>query len=121
MGLLCDESLHLDLIKLQFTCCWQKQTRVCVTISRPFVSLHLFWGGEGVPKSILFSLFQNKKASFKGIYTLNDFHMRVFINTEILMRGPLTLSFIFFRHLSVCVFQGVYKHVNELDHNVTYN
>ena len=33
-------------------------------------------------KSILFSFFRNKKASFKGIYTLNSVHMWVFIITE---------------------------------------
>ena len=32
----------------------------------------------GGPKGILFSLFWNKKASFKGIYTLNGVHKRVF-------------------------------------------
>ena len=36
----------------------------------------------GGPKSILSSLFWNKKASFKGIYTLNGVHMWVFFNTE---------------------------------------
>ena len=68
---LCAESLHLRK-KIQVTDCWYKQTHVCIAISRPFVSLCLFRGGL---KSIFFSFFRNKKASFKGIYTLNGFHM----------------------------------------------
>ena len=50
-----------------------RQKLVRIAISRPFVSLYL--GGGGGPESILFSLFWNKKASFKGIDTLNDIHI----------------------------------------------
>ena len=64
------ELLNIDLVKITVTGCWYKQAHVHVAISRSFVSLHLLGGGGG-PKSILFSLFQNKKASFKGIYMLN--------------------------------------------------
>ena len=42
--ILCAESLNLDLVKIQVTGCWYKQThmRVLVAISRPFVALLLF-------------------------------------------------------------------------------
>ena len=80
-GLLFAESLNLDLVKIQVRGCWYKQTHVLGAISRLFVSLRLFFGGGG-PKSILFSLFRNKKASFKGVNTLNGFPIRVSFNTE---------------------------------------
>ena len=44
--------------------------------------MSLFFGGGGGPKSILFSLFWNNKASSKYIYTLNGVHIWVFFNTE---------------------------------------
>ena len=62
-----------DLVKILVTDCWFKLTLVCVAISRMFVSLHLLGGGG--PKSTLFSLFLNKKASFKGISMLNGVHI----------------------------------------------
>ena len=64
------ESLNHDLINIQVTGCCYRQTLERVAISRPFVSLSRFYWGGG-PKSILFSLFWNKKASFEGIYTFN--------------------------------------------------
>ena len=67
------ESLNLDLANIQVMGCWYRQALVPVAISCPFVSLSLFGVGGG-PKSILFSLFWNKKASFKCIYTLNGVH-----------------------------------------------
>ena len=45
------ESLNLDLVHIEVTGCWYRQT-----LMRVFV----FW---------------NTKASFKGIYTLNGVHM----------------------------------------------
>ena len=64
---------NLDLVNIQVTGCWYRQTLVLVAISRLFVSLSLFFGGG--PKSILFSLFWNNKASFKYIYTFNGVHI----------------------------------------------
>ena len=50
-----------------------------------------FWGGGG-PKSILFSLFKNNKASFKYINTLYGIDIRVFFN-KVWTKGPLSLSY----------------------------
>ena len=61
---------HRQLVQTNTFAC---SNIVTVCIPGPFL-----WGS----KSILFSLFQNKKASFKGIYTLNGIHMWVFINIE---------------------------------------
>ena len=71
--------LNLDLVNIQVTGWLYRQTLVRVDISRLFVSLSLFVGG---PKSILFYLFWNSKASSKYIYTLNGVHIWVFFNTE---------------------------------------
>ena len=61
-----------DLVKIQVTCCWlNKHNYVRVAM---FATVRIpapFFGGGGGPKSILFSLFLNKKTSFKGMYTLN--------------------------------------------------
>ena len=53
-----------------------------VRILEPFVVVVCFFfvfvffgGGVGGPKSILFSLFWNNKASSKYIYTLNGVHL----------------------------------------------
>ena len=72
------KSLNIDQVEIQVTGCCYKQIYVRVAVLLLFVSLRLFWGG---PKSI-FSLFRNKKASFKGMYMLNGVHMRVSFNTE---------------------------------------
>ena len=72
---LSSESLYLDLVNIQVAGCRYRQTLELVASSRPFVSLSLFWGGGGGPKGILFSLYWNKEASFKGIYTLNVAHI----------------------------------------------
>ena len=74
-GLLGAESFNLDLVKLQVTGCWYKQTHARGAISRLFVSLRLFIGGGGVQKVFHFIFGGNKKASFKGINTSNGFHM----------------------------------------------
>ena len=76
-GLLCSPNHYL--VDIQVTGCLYRQTLECVAISQPFVSLSLL--GGGVQKGILFSLFWNKRASFKGIYALNSVH--IFFNTEI--------------------------------------
>ena len=71
-GLLCAESLNLDLVNIQVIGCWYKQTHVRVAM---FTTVRITVAFLGGPESILFSLFQNKKASLKGIYTLNGVHI----------------------------------------------
>ena len=72
--------LNLNLVNIQVTGWLYRKTLVRVDISRPFVSLSLFFGGGA--KSILFYLFWNNKASSKYIYTLIGVHIWVFFNTE---------------------------------------
>ena len=62
--------------------CWYRWTLVRVAISRPFVSLSLFFGGGGVKKVSYFPCFGIKQASFKVICMLNGVHIWVFFNTE---------------------------------------
>ena len=80
-GLLCAESLNLDLVKVQVTGCWYKQTHVRGATSRPFVSLRLFFFGGGVQKVFHFLCF-GIKSIITCIYTLNGFRIWVFFNTE---------------------------------------
>ena len=54
----------------------------CSYIATVHILAPFFFWGVGGPKSILFCLFWNKEASFKGIYKLNCVHMRVYFNTE---------------------------------------
>ena len=85
------ESLKLlnpDLVNIQVTCWFYRQTLVCVDISRPFVSLSLFLGGGGGVQKVFFSLFWNNKASSKYIYTLNGVHICLFQYKEFERKGP---------------------------------
>ena len=61
--------------------CWYKQAHVRVAMFAT-VRFPASFIGRGGAKSILFSLFLNKKASFKGIYTLNGIHLKVFFIKE---------------------------------------
>ena len=72
------ESLNVDLVKIQVTCCWYKQAHMRVAMFATIRISAPFWGS----KSIFFSLFWNKKATFKCTYTLNGVHMLIFFNTE---------------------------------------
>ena len=62
--------------------CLYKQTYMHVAMFTTVRMPAPFFLGGGGAKCILFSLFLNNKASFKGIYTLNGIHMWVFFNTE---------------------------------------
>ena len=79
-GLLCAESLNLDLVNMQVMGCRYRQTCAYSHIATVHILEPFFLGGG--PKSILLSLFWNKKASARGIYTLIDIHIGVFFNTE---------------------------------------
>ena len=80
-GLLCrftaPNHLFRNSRKIQVTGCCYRQTHVCVAATRPFVyRVPLFGGSKN------YFIAWNKKALFKGIYTLNGIHLCVFINTE---------------------------------------
>ena len=70
-------SSFTELVKVQVTGCWYRQTHVrvaiiaAVRIPAPFLG----GGGRGGRKSSFFSLFRNTKASFKGIDMLNCVHI----------------------------------------------
>ena len=60
------ESLYIDPVKIQVTCCRYKQVYVRVAMYGTVrIPAHFFWGGGA--KFLKFSLFGNKKALFKGI------------------------------------------------------
>ena len=78
-GLLCAESLNLNLVKIQVTGCWCLQANTCVFSHIATVRIPAPLGG-GVQKVFYFLCF--KKASFKGIYTLNGLHMLFLFNIK---------------------------------------
>ena len=67
-------SSFTELVKVQVTGCWYRQTHVRVAIIAAVRIPAPFLGGGG-RKSSFFSLFRNTKVSFKGIDMLNCVHI----------------------------------------------
>ena len=61
------ESLMEDLVRIQVKRCLYKQTHVCSNTATVRIPAPLFGGGG--PKSILFSLFRNKKKHHLKVFT----------------------------------------------------